>query len=100
MLMKSIFYSLFFLFFSANLVFPYENKQCKPPYKPSNIFIVIFNYSEGMNYIASAKENCSKKFALELAKTFRESFWISKGCLEITLQDIHKAKKQRRRKLT
>lgn len=52
-----------------------------------------------MTYISSAEEACSNIFAQELAKTFSESFWISEGCLEVTLQDIEKAKTARKDKL-
>lgn len=99
MLKKSIFYMLFLLFFLPDPIFAEENKKCKLPYAPSNIFTVIFNYSEGMAYITSAEETCSNIFAQELAKTFRESFWVSGGCLEVTLKDIEKAKTARTNKL-
>ncbi len=99
MLKKSIYYLLFLLISSSYPVFAEENKQCNPPYKPSNIFTVILNYSEGMDYISSAEEACSNIFAQELAETFRESFWISAGCLEVTLRDIEKAKTARKEKL-
>ena len=90
---------LFFLFFSPFPIFAEEDNECKLPYKPNNIFTVIFNYSEGMTYISSAEEACSNTFAQELAETFRESFWVSEGCLEVTLQDIEKAKTARKDKL-
>jgi hypothetical protein len=100
MFKKSILYLLLFLFSSSYPVFAEENNQCKPPYKPSDIFTVIFNYSEGMNYISFAKKACSNIFAQELTKTFQESFWVSKGCLEVTLQDIKKAKSIRNDKIS
>jgi hypothetical protein len=99
MFKKSVWYFLFFLFFSPYPIFAEEENKCKLPYKPNNIFTVIFNYSEGMTYISSAKETCSNTFAQELAETFRESFWVSQGCLEVTLQDIEKAKTARKDKL-
>ncbi len=99
MFKKSIYCLLFLLFVLSYPVSAEENNKCNPPYKPSNIFTVIFNYSEGMTYISSAKETCSNNFAQELAETFRESFWVSEGCLEVTLQDIDKAKLARKEKL-
>jgi len=85
-------------FSSSYPVIAEENNQCRPPYKPRDIFTVIFNYSEGMNYISLAKEACSNIFAEEMVKTFQESFWVSKGCLEVTLRDIKKAKSLRKEK--
>ncbi len=76
-----------------------EGNTCAPPYKPSNIFKVIFNYSEGMDYISSAESVCSDSFADELIETFRDSIWVSKGCLDVTIEDVEKAKAKRNRPL-
>jgi len=76
-----------------------EGNTCAPPYKPSNIFKVIFNYSEGMDYISSADSACSDSFADELIETFRDSIWVSKGCLDVTIEDVEKAKAKRNRPL-
>ncbi len=76
-----------------------EGNTCAPPYKPSNIFKVIFNYSEGMDYISSADSVCSDSFADELIETFRDSIWVSKGCLDATIEDVEKAKAKRNRPL-
>ena len=70
-------------------------KTCAPPYKPDNIFTVIFNYSKGMDYISTAKSTCSDSFAEELVETFRDSFWVSKGCLDVTIEDVEEAKAKR-----
>jgi hypothetical protein len=99
MFKKPICFLLFILFFLPYPIFAGENNKCKLPYKPSDIFTVIYNYSEGMTYISSAEKTCSNIFAQELAKTFRESFWVSQGCLEVTLQDIEKAITVRKDKL-
>lgn len=99
MFKKPIFYLLLFLLLLPYQVFAGGNNKCTLPYKPDNIFTVIFNYSDGMNYISSAEEACSNIFAQELAETFRESFWISEGCLKVTLQDIEKAKADRKNEL-
>lgn len=72
-----------------------EGKTCAPPYKPSNIFKVIFNYSEGMDYISSADSACSDTFADELVETFRDSIFVSKGCLDVTIEDVEEAKAKR-----
>ena len=73
-----------------------EEKTCAPPYKPDNIFTVTFNFSKGMEYISSAESACSEKFAQELVETFRDSFWISKGCLDATIKDVEEAKAKRK----
>lgn len=99
MLKKSICFWLFFLFFASYPIFAEEDNNCKLPYRPNDLFTVIFNYSEGMTYISSTEKTRSNIFAQELSKTFRESFWISEGCLEVTLQDIEKAKTARKDKL-
>lgn len=70
-------------------------KTCAPPYTPSNIFTVIFNYSKGMDYISTAKSTCSDSFEEELVETFRDSFWVSKGCLDVTIEDVEEAKAKR-----
>ena len=80
---------------SFSQAFAEQEKQCAPPYKPDNIFTVIFNYSEGMDYISSAEKACSDNFAQELIETFRDSFWVSKGCLVVTIEDVEKAKSKR-----
>ncbi len=80
---------------SFSQAFADEEKGCAPPYKPDNIFTVTFNYSEGMEYISSADKSCSDKFSLELIETFRDSFWITKGCLVATIKDVDKAKAKR-----
>ena len=84
---------------SFTLVSAEEGKTCAPPYKPSNIFKVIFNYSEGMDYISSADSVCSDSFADELIETFRDSIWVSKGCLDVTIEDVEEAKAKRNRPL-
>ena len=49
-----------------------------------------------MTYISGAKEICSNIFAQKILDTFRDSIWISEGCLEVTLNDIKKAKNARK----
>jgi hypothetical protein len=43
---------------SINQVSAEGGKTCARPYEPSNIFTVIFNYSEGMEYISGADSVC------------------------------------------
>jgi hypothetical protein len=69
--------------------------NCAPPYEPDNIFTVIFNYSKGMDYISTAESTCSNNFAEELVETFRDSFWVSQGCLDVTIEDVEEAKAKR-----
>ena len=80
---------------SFSQAFADEEKTCAPPYKPDNIFTVMFNYSEGMEYISSADKPCADKFSQELIETFRDSFWVTKGCLVATIEDVEKAKAKR-----
>jgi hypothetical protein len=72
-----------------------EGENCAPPYKPSNIFKVIFNYSKGMEYISTADSECSDSFADELVETFRDSMFITQGCLDVTIDDVEEAKAKR-----
>ncbi len=97
---KGLSIALFLVYaLSFNPAFGEEGTTCAPPYKPSNIFKVIFNYSEGMDYISSADSVCSDSFADELIETFRDSIWVSKGCLDVTIEDVEKAKAKRNRPL-
>ncbi len=88
-----ILFAVYALSFSS--AFADEEKTCAPPHKPDNIFTVMFNYSEGMEYISSAENACSDKFAQELIETFRDSIWVTKGCLKATIKDVEEAKAKR-----
>ncbi|MGV7220511.1 MAG: hypothetical protein ACQ9MH_03160 [Nitrospinales bacterium] len=97
---KKLSITLFFTFvlagpLASTSAFGEAEKTCAPPYKPSNIFKVMFSYSEGMDYISSADSACSESFADELVETFRDSMWVSKGCLDVTIEDVEEAKAKR-----
>ena len=85
---------------SFSLVLADEEKSCAPPYKPSNVIKVMFNFSEGMDYISTADSACSDLFAEELIETFRDSIWVTEGCLDATIKDVEEAKAKRKDRLS
>lgn len=87
---------LFLIVLIPSKSFAEQTVPCSPPYKPDNIFTVIFSYSDGMEYISSSEEACSDVFAKELIETFRSSIWVSKGCFDVTVEDLKVAKLKRR----
>ncbi len=66
-------------------------KPCIPPYEPSNVIEGTLRYSEAMDYIAKAPQQCSQKFADQFIEVFQESWLVSDGCLEVTIQDVEEA---------
>lgn len=66
-------------------------KPCAPPYEPSNVIEGTLRYSESMSYIAEAPRQCSQQFADQFIEVFKESWLVSDGCLEVTIQDVEEA---------
>lgn len=66
-------------------------KLCVPPYEPSNVIEATLRYSEAMDYIAEAPQQCSQQFADQFIEVFQESWLVSEGCLEVTIQDVEEA---------
>mgnify|MGYP000480579720 CR=1 FL=1 len=69
---------------------------CSPPYDPSNVIEATLRYSEAMEYIAEGPEACSRQFADQFIEVYRDSWLISDGCLEVTIDDVNKALARRK----
>ena len=52
--------------------------------------LLIF-YKKAMHYISFGEGACRESFAEELRREVRTSFWVTKGCEAVTLEDIEDA---------
>ncbi len=79
-----------------NFCWASKGETCSYPYEPSNVIESTLRYSEAMDYIAEAHPDCSRQFADKFTEVFRESWLISDGCLEVTIQDVEEALARRK----
>lgn len=79
-----------------NVCWASKGESCSPPYEPSNVIEATLRYSEAMDYIGKSSTTCSQQFADQFIKVYRESWLVSDGCLEVTIQDVKEVLKRRK----
>jgi hypothetical protein len=82
------------LVFSAP-AFADKGSACHPPYQPTNILKLVLNYSATLDYIAEAPEQCQKPFQRDVTELVQSTWLFSKGCKDVTFEDIAEAEKKR-----
>lgn len=86
---------LFLIFVFAAPAFADKNTACHPPYQPTNILKLLLNYSATLDYIATAPEQCQKPFKRDVTELVRSTWMFSKGCKDVTYEDLDEAEKKR-----
>ncbi len=71
---------------------------CKPPYKPNNIFKLLVNYTPTLEWIAQTPDSCGNRspFTQSLKKLVSDTWVMTQGCIDVTIEDIELAEKQRK----
>ncbi len=82
------------LFFSAP-AFAGKDTACHPPYQPTNIIKLVLNYTATLDYITDAPEQCQKPFKRDVTELVRSTRLFSKGCKDVTFEDLDRAEKKR-----
>ena len=65
--------------------------NCSYPFTPSNNFVLLLFYKDAMRYLTHGKDKCRRSFAEKLKGEVLSSFFLSKGCIKATLNDIDDA---------
>ncbi len=89
--MRTILILIIFFLALPSITLAAPVKPCMPPYEPSNAIEATLRYSEAMDYIAHGSGACSQPFAERFIEVFRQSWLVSDGCLEVTIQDVEEA---------
>mgnify|MGYP004206796279 FL=1 len=64
---------------------------CHYPIEPSNMLSLLVFYKKAMRYLSFGEDACREPFADELRREVQTSFWVTKGCEAVTLEDIEDA---------
>jgi len=64
---------------------------CRYPIEPSNMLSLLVFYKKAMHYLSFGEEACREPFAEELRREVQTSFWVTRGCEAVTLEDIEDA---------
>ena len=64
---------------------------CHYPIEPSNMLSLLVFYKKAMRYLSFGEDACREPFADDLRREVRTSFWVTKGCEAVTLEDIEDA---------
>ena len=68
-----------------------KETTCHYPIEPSNMLSLLVFYKKAMHYLSFGEDACRESFANELRREVRTSFWVTKGCEAVTLEDIDDA---------
>ena len=88
--------ALFFVFVFSVPTFAVKDTACQPPYQPTNILKLLFNYSATLDYITHAPEQCQKPFKREVTELVQSTWLFSQGCKDVTFEDFDEAEKKRK----
>ncbi len=70
---------------------------CKTPFIPNNIFKFLLNYTPTLEWIAQSQdETCRSPFIAKLKENVNNTWVMTQGCIDVTIDDIELAEKQRR----
>ena len=65
--------------------------NCSYPFAPSNNLVLMLNYKDAMRYLTHGDDICRQSFATKLKEEVQSSFFLSKGCIRATVDDINDA---------
>ena len=65
--------------------------NCSYPFAPSNNLVLLLNYKDAMRYLTHSDDICRHSFAKKLKEEVQSSFFLSKGCIRATVDDINDA---------
>ena len=64
---------------------------CSYPFTPSNNVVLMLFYKDAMRYLTLSDDICRHSFAKKLKEEVQSSFFLSKGCIRATVDDINDA---------
>ena len=65
--------------------------NCSYPFTPSNNLVFFLFYKDAMHYLTHSDDICRHSFAKKLKEEVQSSFFLSKGCITATVDDINDA---------
>ena len=65
--------------------------NCSYPFTPKNNLILMLFYKDAMHYLTHSDDICRHSFAEKLKEEVQSSFFLSKGCIKATVDDINDA---------
>ena len=65
--------------------------NCSYPFTPSNNLVLMLFYKDAMRYLTHSDDICRHSFAKKLKEEVQSSFFLSKGCIKATVDDINDA---------
>lgn len=68
-----------------------ETINCSYPFTPSNNLVLMLNYKAAMSYLTHSDDICRHSFAKKLKEEVQSSFFLTQGCITVTVNDINDA---------
>ena len=65
--------------------------NCSYPFTPSNNLVLMLNYKDAMRYLTHSDDICRHSFAKKLKEEVQSSFFLTEGCITVTVNDINDA---------
>ena len=65
--------------------------NCSYPFTPSNNLVLMLNYKDAMRYLTHSDDICRHSFAKKLKEEVQSSFFLTQGCITVTVNDINDA---------
>ena len=65
--------------------------NCSYPFTPSNNLVLMLNYKDAMIYLSRSDDICRHSFAKKLKEEVQSSFFLTQGCITVTVNDINDA---------
>ena len=65
--------------------------NCSYPFSPSNNLVLFLFYKDAMRYLTDSDDICRHSFAEKLKEEVKSSFFLSEGCIKVTVDDINDA---------
>ena len=65
--------------------------NCSYPFAPSNNLVFFLFYKDAMRYLTDSDDICRHSFAEKLKEEVKSSFFLSEGCIKVTVDDINDA---------
>ena len=65
--------------------------NCSYPFTPSNNLVFFLFYKDAMRYLTHSDDICRHSFAEKLKEEVKSSFFLSEGCIKVTVDDINDA---------
>ena len=65
--------------------------NCSYPFTPSNNLVFFLFYKDAMRYLTHSDDICRHTFAEKLKEEVKSSFFLSEGCIKVTVDDINDA---------